>query len=73
MKKNTVVLIEDNIPLRNGFEEVINRTEDFQVVNAYSSCEEAIENLQSDDAVIFLMDIELHGMNGVEGTKQIKK
>ena len=71
--KHKVVIIEDNIPLSEGFAEIINHTDDFVVVNRYSNCEDAIDNLNYDSAQIFLMDIELPGINGVEGTKQIKK
>jgi DNA-binding NarL/FixJ family response regulator len=73
MKIYNVVIVEDNIPLREGFTEVINNTENFKVVNQYDNCEEAIENISNDNAAIFLMDIDLPGINGVEGTKQLKK
>jgi DNA-binding NarL/FixJ family response regulator len=42
------------------------------VVNAYGSCEEAIDNLNRDKPEIVLMDVELPGMNGIQGTKVIK-
>ena len=71
--KHKVVIIEDNIPLSEGFAEVINATEKFRVVNVYDNCEAAIQNLKLDNASIFLVDIELPGINGVEGAKQIKK
>ncbi|MEN0005054.1 MAG: response regulator transcription factor [Bacteroidota bacterium] len=70
--KHRVVLIEDNEPLRAGFEEVINATEQFVVVGAYGNCEEAIAQLRLDQPDIVLMDIKLPGLSGVEGTKQIK-
>jgi DNA-binding NarL/FixJ family response regulator len=68
-----VVIIEDNVPLSEGFAEVINATDDFKVVNVYNNCEDAIKNLKQDSADIFIVDIELPGINGVEGAKQIKK
>lgn len=71
--KNKVVIIEDNIPLGQAFEDIINSTANFTVVDHYSNCEEAIENLKSDAPNIILMDIDLPGMNGVEGTKKIKQ
>jgi DNA-binding NarL/FixJ family response regulator len=71
--KHNVVIIEDNIPLSRGFAEVIDNTDDFKVVNMYDNCEDAIKNLKYDDAKIYMMDIELPGMNGVDGTKEIKK
>lgn len=71
--KHKVVIVEDNKPLSEGFAEVIDSTSDFKVVAIYDNCEDAIKNLRRDSAKLFLMDIELPGMNGVEGTKQIKK
>ena len=71
--KHKVVIIEDNIPLSEGFAEVVNTTENFKVVNIYDNCEDAIENIKQDNANIFLVDIDLPGINGVEGTKQIKQ
>ncbi|MEZ4874273.1 MAG: response regulator transcription factor [Flavobacteriaceae bacterium] len=68
-----VVLIEDNIPLRDAFEEIISSDKSFYVVNVYTSCEEALQNCREDRPDIILMDVELPGMNGVEGTKQFKK
>jgi len=72
MKLHKVVIIEDNIPLRDGFVEVINLTSNFKIVAAYDNCEDAIANAKNDTANIYLIDIELPGINGVEGTKQIK-
>lgn len=71
--KHNVVIIEDNIPLSKGFIEVINSTNHFKVSGCYQNCEEAIKNLKIDEGSIFLVDIELPGMNGVSGVKEIKK
>jgi DNA-binding NarL/FixJ family response regulator len=71
--KYKVVIIEDNLPLSQAFEEIINSSANFNVIDSYSSCEEAIENLKSDRPNLVLMDIDLPGMNGVEGTKIIKQ
>lgn len=71
--KTKVVIIEDNFPLRKGFAEIINATDNFIVENDYDNCEDAIINLKNDNATIFLVDIELPGINGVEGVKEIKK
>lgn len=67
-----VVIVEDNIPLGEGFAEVINKAKPFEVKNVYTNCEDAIKNVNEDNADIYLMDIDLPGMNGVEGTKVIK-
>lgn len=71
--KSNIVIIEDNQPLAEGFAEVINTSEKFQVSGMYTNCEEAIERLDVDNPDILLVDIELPGMNGVEGTRYIKQ
>lgn len=73
MAKHKVVIIEDNIPLSKAYAEIINETQEFEVINVYDNCEEAIEKLKYDNAEIYLVDINLPGINGVEGTKRIKK
>lgn len=70
MKK--IVIIEDNEPLRAVYADIVNGDNSFVTVATYNNCEEAIANLEVDVPDIVLMDIELPGMNGVEGTKTIK-
>lgn len=53
--------------------EIIDKSEHYKVVDAYSNCEEAIKNIKDDSPKIILMDIDLPGINGVEGTKIIKQ
>lgn len=71
--KYKVVIIEDNLPLSQAFEEIINASDNFRVLDTYTNCEEALENLKSDRPNLVLMDIDLPGINGVEGTKIIKQ
>ncbi|MBC8280909.1 MAG: response regulator transcription factor [Chloroflexi bacterium] len=44
----------------------------FQVVGEVDSVEDALEELQRKKAEIVVMDIQLPGMDGVEGTRQLK-
>jgi DNA-binding NarL/FixJ family response regulator len=71
--KKRVLLIEDDQEIRNSFNLIVNSSQKFMVVNAYGSCEEAIENLNRDKPEIVLMDIELPGINGIQGAKVIKE
>lgn len=70
---NTIVIIEDNSKIREAFAEVINSTDKYVVTGSYGNCEDAIAQLKHDDPDIVLMDIELPGMSGIEGTMKIKK
>lgn len=70
---NRIVIIEDNDIVREGLQILISSLSQHQVVGVYESCEDAIRNLENDNPEVVLMDIELPGMNGIEGTRQIKK
>ncbi|MFP2997500.1 response regulator transcription factor [Spongiivirga sp. MCCC 1A20706] len=72
-KINRVVIIEDNEPLNDIFREVVNGSDDFKVTGSYLNVEDALTFLKSDLPDIVLMDIELPGINGIQGTKEIKK
>ena len=71
--KKRVLIVEDDQEIRNSFSLIVNSSQKFSVVNAYNNCEDAISNLNRDKPEIILMDIELPGMNGIQGTKQIKE
>lgn len=71
--KKKIVIIEDNNKIREGFAAVIDSSGKYQVAGHYDNCEEAIRNLERDEPDVVLIDIELPGMNGIEGTLKIKK
>jgi DNA-binding NarL/FixJ family response regulator len=71
--KKRVLIVEDDQEIRNSFALIVNSSQKFTVVNAYGNCEEAINNLNRDKPEIVLMDVQLPGMNGIQGTKIIKE
>lgn len=68
-----ISIIEDNPMIRQGFVGIIEAADTYQVCGQYSNCEEAIKNLVVDRPDLILMDIDLPGMDGIEGTTKIKK
>ncbi len=71
--KYRIVIIEDNQQIREAFTVLLNLRTDFEVVQAYDNCENAIKNIVQDAPHIVLMDVDLPNMNGIDGTKIIKK
>lgn len=72
-QKKRVLIIEDDQEIRSSFTMIVDSSQKFTVVNAYSNCEDAIKHLHTDKPDIVLMDVELPGgMNGIKGTKIIK-
>ena len=70
--KKRVLIVEDDAEIRNSFSLIVNSSQKFMVVNAYGTCEEAMDNINRDKPEIVLMDIELPGINGIQATKHIK-
>lgn len=68
-----VVIIEDNEPLKEAFCALINQSDRFRIAGSYTDCEAALAHLSEDKPDIVLMDIQLPGIDGVTGTKMIKK
>lgn len=68
-----IVIVEDNDQIREAFSLLLNLREDFNVVNTYDNCESALENAKEDAPSVILMDIDLPGISGIEGTKKFKK
>ncbi len=70
--KKKVVLIEDYEIVLQSYTQIINDSDDFQVVAGYTNCEDALKEISRLQPEFILIDINLPGMNGIEGVKHIK-
>lgn len=68
-----ILIIEDNDIVRDGFRLLIKSNSEHQVVGAFDRCEAAIDKLDDLKPDIVLMDLDLPGIDGIEGTKAILK
>lgn len=71
--QTSVIIVEDNEVLRLILESYIEESMECRLLCSYSNCEEAIPAIKDLKPDIVLMDIDLPGINGVEGTRRIKK
>ena len=71
--KIKVIITEDNDTIRNGLALLINATEGMECIASFSNCEDMLLDIDNQAPDIFLMDIELPGMSGIEGAKHIKE
>ncbi len=68
-----ITIIEDDKDIRESLAILINGATDFICVSTYYNCESAIKKLEVDTPNVILMDINLPGMTGIEGTRRIKE
>ncbi len=67
-----VVIFEDNALLRESLYQLINGTEGLKCVGTFANCEDIIFNIKKTAPQVVLMDIQMPGMNGIEGVKIIE-
>jgi DNA-binding NarL/FixJ family response regulator len=67
-----VFIVEDDTRIRNAYQAIIMGAGGLECTGAFVSCEEALSHLDDSLPDVILMDIQLPGMTGIEGVKQIK-
>ena len=68
-----ISIVEDDKEIRESLAILIEGTEGFTCESHYGSCEDALESIEDDAPDVILMDINLPGMTGIEGSKLIKQ
>lgn len=68
-----VVVIEDQRELREGLKILLDFTPDFRCTKCFGSMEDALDGLKADTADLILTDIGLPRMNGIEGTRILRR
>jgi DNA-binding NarL/FixJ family response regulator len=68
-----IIIIEDNVPFREGLRYLLNFSEDFDCLGVYGTADEGIKAIIKSTPDVVLMDINLPGMNGIDCTKLLKK
>ena len=68
-----VIIFDDNDSLRDSVAMLLQDTSDFTLAGTYSHCLDVIENIQETKPDIVIMDIDMPGVDGIEGVKLIRK
>jgi len=71
MEKIKVIIADDSDFVRNGMKIILDVDEDFEVLGCASDGRGAIELAKEQKPDVFLMDIQMPGMDGIEATKYI--
>jgi DNA-binding NarL/FixJ family response regulator len=72
-QKIRIAIIDDHGLLRQGIHSLMNGSNDIEVVATGSSGEEAVTILTAHNPDVYLMDIVMRGMSGIEATRWIKE
>jgi DNA-binding NarL/FixJ family response regulator len=68
-----IVIIEDNQEVLEAYYEILNAHPEIGMLRGYTSCEEALKHLDAPLPDVVMMDLQLPGMDGIEGTRKIKQ
>jgi DNA-binding NarL/FixJ family response regulator len=68
-----LLIYEDNPQLREGLTMLIDGSEGFSVLAAFNNCSAVAEQVKTYKPDVVLMDIDMPGVNGLEGLKIIRK
>ncbi len=68
-----VVVIEDQRELREGLKILLDFTSGFRCIKCFGSMEDALDGLEADTADLILTDIGLPRMDGIEGTRILRR
>jgi DNA-binding NarL/FixJ family response regulator len=68
-----LLIYEDNPQLREGLTMLINGSDGFEVLAAFKNCNTVIDELNAWKPDVILMDIDMPGINGIEGLKKIRQ
>src|SRR6188768_232634 len=68
-----VTLFDDNALLRDSFSLLIQETDDMMLVSVYENCRNVISDIEKSNPDVVIMDIDMPGVNGIEGVRMLYK
>jgi len=69
----SIAIFEDNVRLRESLTVLLNGVEGYAVCGDYGNCEAAAEIVREHQPDVVIMDIDMPGVDGIEGLRIIKE
>jgi DNA-binding NarL/FixJ family response regulator len=67
-----VAIYEDNALLRESLKELIEASDDFNVVAVFSNCNDIVKDCDRHAPDVIILDIDMPGTKGIEGLKNLR-
>ncbi len=68
-----VAIYEDNAGLREVLAKVIRTSPDFELAGEFGHCLDVVKNTEAFHPDVIIMDIDMPGISGIEGIKELRK
>lgn len=68
-----ILIYEDNPSLRESLNTLLTISQSYTVLGAFDECNKVSEQVELYKPEVILMDIDLPGISGIEGVKQVRK
>lgn len=68
-----MAIFDDNPQRRDGLELLISSLSEHECVGSFSDCSNVVEDIESTNPDLVLMDIDMPNVNGIEGVKRIRE
>jgi DNA-binding NarL/FixJ family response regulator len=68
-----ILVYEDNSSLRESLNTLLTLSQKYKVLGAFEDCSKVSQQVEEIKPEVILMDIDLPGISGIEGVKQVRK